>query len=93
MTYACYNTGDNTAIATAKLGFIVSAASTPETAIFSTIERFLDTTGNQVQFTQKNYLIDTLGNISFQSLSYFGALTSTSGATTPSDIQFTFKSQ
>ena len=93
VTYACYNTSDNTAIATGKLGFIVSAASSPGTAIFSTIDRLLDTTGNQVLFTQKNYLIDTLGNISFQSLSFFGALTSPSGATTPSDLQFTFNSQ
>jgi hypothetical protein len=93
VTYACYNAGDNTAIGTGKISFIVTAASSPGTAIFTTLETFLDTTGKQILFTQKDYLIDTLGNISFQSLSFAGALTSTGGATTPSDLQFTFSSQ
>jgi hypothetical protein len=93
VTYACYNTSDNTAVGTGKLGFLVGPASSPDTAIFSTLEYFLDTTGKTILFTQKNYLIDTSGNISFQSLSLLGALASSGGAAVPSDLEFNFKSQ
>jgi len=93
VTYACSNASDNTPTGTGKISFIVRATNSPGTALFSTLETFLDTTGNQVLFTEKDYLIDTSGNISFQSLSFIGSLTATSGASTPSDIQFNFKSQ
>lgn len=93
VTYACSNASNNTPIGTGKISFIVRATNSPGTALFSTLETFLDTAGNQVLFTEKDYLIDTSGNISFQSLSFTGSLTSTSGASTPSDIQFNFKSQ
>ncbi|TAM52164.1 MAG: hypothetical protein EPN61_01025 [Burkholderiaceae bacterium] len=92
VTYVCVDTSTNASIGTGKLDFIVSAGNSPGTAIFSTLERFLDTNGNLAQFTQKNYLITTSGTISLQSLSFVGALVS-SGATTPSDLQFTFNSQ
>ncbi|QDL36577.1 hypothetical protein [Rhodoferax sediminis] len=92
VTYDCFKDSTKASpTGTAKVSFLVSAGNAPSTATFSTLETFTDTTGIQTQFTQKNFLIDTSGNISFESLSFIGFLTSNTGGTT-SDIQLNFKS-
>ncbi|WP_144264464.1 hypothetical protein [Polaromonas sp. C04] len=91
--YDCYQDGTKTSpVGTGKVSFLVSAGNSPETATFSTMETFTDTTGLQTQYTQKNYLIDTSGNISFLTLSFLGFLTS-SNNWLANGIQLNFKSQ
>ncbi|MDR3452194.1 MAG: hypothetical protein P4L96_05235 [Rhodoferax sp.] len=92
-TYQCYaNSAKTSATGTDKLSFLVSPGNSPTTAIFSVIEVFVDTTGAQTQYTQKNYLIDTSGAISFLSLSFSGLLISNANGAT-NGIQVSFKSQ
>lgn len=92
-TYQCYaNSAKTLPTGTDKLSFLVNPGNSPTTATFSVIEVFVDTTGTQTQYTQKNYLIDTSGAISFLSLSFSGLLiSSTNGAT--NGTQVNFKSQ
>ena len=92
VTYDCFEDSTKASpTGTAKVSFLVSAGNSPSTATFSTLETFTNTIGKQTQFTQKSFLIDTSGNISFQSLSFMGFLTSNTGGTA-SDIQLNFKS-
>lgn len=90
-TYDCYKDSTKAAsIGTGKVSFLVGPGNSPNTANFSTIETFMDPAGLQILYTQKNYLIDTSGAISFSSLSFVGLLTS-GGAV--NDVRLSFKSQ
>lgn len=92
-TYTCYKDSTKTSqTGTAKVSFIVAAGDAPNTVKFSVLETFDDAGGSLSQFTQKNFLIDATGSISFQSLSFIGALTSSNSG--PSNaVQLTFQSQ
>ncbi len=93
VTYDCFTDSTKASpTGTGKSYFTVGAGNSSSTATFSMLETFTNTAGVQTQLTEKDFLVDTSGNISLQSLKFTGFLTS-SGSGTANNITLTFQSQ
>ena len=88
-TYNCYTDANKTSsIGTEKISYLTKAGSSPGTVIFSILETFTEPNNQLIHLTQMDFVIDTSGNINFQSLSFNGLLNS--GAS--GNVQLNFKS-
>lgn len=70
VTYACYtNSTKATPTGTDTVSYVISAGTSSTTATVSSIEVLVNTANQQIASTRTNYLIDTSGGISFNSVS------------------------